>query len=79
MITYDSPENILNTLRRWKLEMNSPYNDAWVRREFEEKILKIQEFFKPKHLDLALKNLSSTEGVDTYEDEIELYETYGGD
>ena len=44
MIIYDSPENILKTLNKWKLEMDSPYNDGWVRDGFREKLLKIQQF-----------------------------------
>ena len=79
MIIYDSPENILNTLHKWRLEMDSPYNDGWVREGFKEKLLKIQEFFKTKHLDKALRSMDNAENLATYEDEIELYETYGGD
>jgi hypothetical protein len=81
MIIYDSPENILNTLRKWKLEMNSPYNDGWVQQGFEEKLKKVKEFFifKAKHLDNALESINNTEDLTTYEDELELYETYGGD
>jgi len=79
MIIYDSPENILKTLRKWRLEMDSPYNDGWVREGFREKLAKVQEFFVPKHLDAALARLKDSEDLTTYEDEVELYETYGGD
>ena len=79
MIIYDSPENILKTLNKWKLEMDSPYNDGWVREGFREKLLKIQQFFVAKHLDEALEGLRGSEGLVAYEDELELYETYGGD
>ena len=79
MIIYDSTDNILNTLHRWELEMNSPYNDGWVRKGFKEKLLKIQEFFKTKHLDQALGSMQGADDLPIYEDEIELYETYGGD
>tara|TARA_Y100000034_G_scaffold130086_1_gene187717 strand:- start:258 stop:497 length:240 start_codon:yes stop_codon:yes gene_type:complete len=79
MIIYDGADKVLNTLRKWKLEMDSPYNDGWVREGFKEKLLKVQEFFKTKHLDEALNGLKNSEGLATYEDEIELYETYGGD
>jgi len=79
MVIYESADNILKILRQWKLEMNSPYNDGWVREGFKEKIAKVQEFFVPKHLDAALDKLKNSEGLATYEDEVELYETYGGD
>ena len=82
MIIYDSTDNILNTLRKWRLEMDSPYNDGWVRAGFEEKLSKVREFFEAnqvKHLDQALESLKEANAVPTYEDEIELYETYGGD
>jgi len=82
MIIYDNADNILNTLKKWKLEMNSPYNDGWVQAGFREKLLKIQEFFEVsqvKHLDEALESLKDANAVPVYEDEIELYETYGGD
>lgn len=79
MIIYDSPENILKTLGKWRLEMDSPYNDGWVREGFKEKILKVREFFKTKYLDEALRSMEGDEDLKIYEDEIELYETYGGD
>jgi len=79
MIVYDSEENILNTLRKWKLEMNSPYNDGWVQQGFKEKLLKVKDFFRDKHLDSALEDLSCGSKVGEFEDELELYETYGGD
>ena len=79
MIIYDSTDNILNTLKKWRLEMNSPYNDGWVQEEFREKLAQVQEFFVPKHLDAALGKLKDAESLATYEDEVELYETYGGD
>ena len=59
MIIYDSAENILNTLKKWKLEMDSPYNDGWVQAGFREKLKKVQEFFVPKHLDNALEALKN--------------------
>jgi len=76
-----SPEYILNTLRNWKIEMNSPYNDGWVQQGYREKLSKVEEFFnsESKHLDTALQKLSEPEALATYEDEIELYETYGGE
>jgi hypothetical protein len=74
-----SPEHILNTLRNWKLEMNSPYNDGWTREGYKEKLSKVEEFFKPKHLDEALSASNEPEALESYEEEIELYETYGGD
>ena len=79
MIIYDSTDNILNTLRKWRLEMDSPYNDGWVQEEFRKKLAQVQEFFVPKHLDAALNRLKDGESLATYEDEVELYETYGGD
>ena len=79
MIIYDSADNILKTLKKWKLEMDSPYNDGWVQEGFREKLKKVQEFFVPQHLDAALERLKDSNGLATYEDEIELYETYGGD
>ena len=59
--------------------MNSPYNDGWVQAGFKEKLLKVQEFFQVKYLDMALNDLQDSEGLAAYEDELELYETYGGD
>jgi hypothetical protein len=79
MIIYDSADNILNTLRRWELEMNSPYNDGWVREGFREKLFKVKGFFAPRHLDEALKSLPEGGSLKAWEDELELYETYGGD
>ena len=79
MVIYDSPENILNTLKNWKLEMNSPRNDGWVQEGFRENLRKVQEFFVPKYLDAALDKLKDSEDLAIYEDEVELYETYGGD
>tara|TARA_R110002020_G_scaffold39746_2_gene117755 strand:- start:315 stop:554 length:240 start_codon:yes stop_codon:yes gene_type:complete len=79
MIIYDSAENILNVLRKWKLEMNSPYNDGWVQQGFREKIQKVEAFFDIKHLDEALEDLTCGSKVGDFEDELELYETYGGD
>jgi len=73
------PEQILNALKKWKIEMNSPYNDGWVRQGYRKNLQKIEDFFEPKHLDKALEALSEANAVPVYEDEIELYETYGGD
>jgi hypothetical protein len=76
-----SPEHILNTLRNWRLEMNSPHNDGWVQQGYREKLSEVEAFFEVKHLDEALASCSSCKpnAVRVYEDEIELYETYGGD
>ena len=76
-----SPEHILNTLKNWKIEMNSPYNDGWVQQSYKEKLSKVEEFFKPslKHLDTAIKKMADPEALLAYENEIELYENYGGD
>ena len=79
--TMISPEHILNTLKNWKIEMNSPYNDGWVQQSYKEKLSKVEEFFKPslKHLDTAIKKMADPEALLAYENEIELYENYGGD
>jgi hypothetical protein len=80
-----SPDHILNTLRNWKIEMNSPYNDGRVQQGYKEKLSKVEEFFKPsskpnsKHLDDAIQKMENPESLSSYEDEIELYENYGGD
>ena len=80
MIIYDSPENILKTLKRWELEMDNPRNDGWVQQGFKKKLAEVQKFFKTnKYLDEALESLKHPEDLATYEDELELYETYGGD
>ena len=73
------PEQILNALKKWKIEMNSPYNDGWVQQGYRENLKKIEDFFEAKHLDKALEALNDANAVPVYEDEIELYETYGGD
>ena len=73
------PEQILNALRNWKIEMNSPYNDGWVKQGYRENFEKIKEFFQEKYLDKALDNLACGSLLGDYEDELELYETYGGD
>ena len=85
MVIYESADNILKILRQWKLEMNSPYNDGWVREGFKEKLQKVQGFFESqsagegRHLDKALGDLGCGSKVGEFEDELELYETYGGD
>jgi len=79
MTIHNSPENILKTLKRWKLEMNNPRNDGWAQQSFKEKLLEVRDFFKPKYLDKSLEELKDSEGLAIYEDELELYETYGGD
>jgi hypothetical protein len=73
------PEQILNALKNWKIEMTSPYNDGWVQQGYKENLQKIEDFFEPKYLDKALESLKEPDAVAVYEDEIELYETYGGD
>ena len=84
MIIYDRAENILNTLRNWRLEMNSPYNDGWVQEGYREKLSKVEAFFK-EHIcintlaDGTSANNDSSCAAGVSEDEKELYETYGGD
>jgi len=77
MIIYDSPESILKILNQWKSEMDNPDNDDWAKEEFKQNLLTVQQFFVPKHLDIALEKMKND--ITSFENEVELYETYGGD
>ena len=76
-----TPETILDILRGWNMETKDPRNDGWVQQAFEEKLKKVGTFFESKHLDEALSVLPQNEYqcLLSFEDEIELYENYGGD
>ena len=79
MTPCNSPEIILNTLKEWQLEMNSPRNDRRVQTGYKEKLLKVQEFFKPprKHLDSALGSIQN-ESLKSFEDEYNIWDWHRG-
>ena len=43
-IIHISPREIISELSNWSLEANSPYNDGWTAKHYEDQLNKVFEF-----------------------------------
>jgi len=43
-ITRISPNEIIGELSNWSLEANSPYNDGWTAKHYEDQLNEVFEF-----------------------------------